>query len=138
MAPITIYRLRGQAARKALDALDGSVALGLFAGRRLRGIATYYPATHGDPSCLVCGIAVNRQYRRHSLRLLGALKKVLIRQHQIIKGFFVLADSESSAGEKLCQVAAKRLPFPVVDLGMLDRIIEGKSVVEAGTWQELI
>ena len=137
----TVTRLRGREARRALEAMEGNIALGLFHNRKLRGVATYYPATHGDPSCLVCGVAVSRRSRQNgSLKLLAALKKAICQQKRVIgSAFFLLADSESTAGERLCNLAAKWLGCPVIDLGLLDRLAEGKPpVAESGIWQKLI
>jgi len=132
-----VFRARGQLLKKLLDAAgSGSHALVLSEAGKVRGFATYFPASHTERDLMVCSVVVAKGYRHHSRTLLKALADVITSAHDAIgEGFFVTCDSESTAGERLAKLAAKRLGCPVIDFGKLDRIINPNS---QRVWQELV
>ena len=132
-----VFRARGQLLKKLLDAAgSGSHALVLSEAGKVRGFATYFPASHTERDLMVCSVVVAKEHRRHSRVLLRALADTITAARDAIgEGFLVTCDSASTAGERLAKLAAKRLGCPVIDFGKLDRIINPDS---QRVWQELV
>ena len=133
-----VCKLTGQLKKKVLSEIKGDCALGLFQERKLVGFVGWFNATPTEPDLFLTGIAINKEFRSGSLKLLGALRSVILAQKARIEGFHVLCDSQSTQGERLAKIATRKLDCPVIDLGKIDRIIGKNTVQESGAWQGLV
>ena len=136
-----VKKVKGGLLRQVQAACDGEVCLGLFKGRKLVGFIAYDPATVFEPFIFVSGVVVRKDSRKEGSRLLlTAMARVIRNTQAVIKKkagkFFLMCETQSTAGERLVKLAERRFGFTVVDWGWVSRTAEGGK--QSGAWEEFV
>lgn len=125
---MTITKIRDKELLKEVCADSG---IGMYDEKKLVGVVLY---TWENKDLYLDAIAIHKKYRNKARALIRAGYEVIKKG----KSKHIYGDSQSSAGEKLLKLIWDKTGILTIDMGKLDRIINGETVEEHGTWEKYV